>query len=109
MLFSLPAGAPRDVVGEQLKLKRLLRNNAALWAELAAQAAEHASANGFDECWGPVRDDFLTLCLFACGLVSLFPGSSMVESDFSILTFSKSDNRSSLADLSVEVEFHARQ
>jgi hypothetical protein len=30
-------------------------------------------------------------------------------SDFSILKFTKSDNRLSLADLSVEGEFHARQ
>jgi hypothetical protein len=43
MLFSLPAGAPHDVVGEHLQLKRLLRNNAALGTELAAQAAKHAS------------------------------------------------------------------
>jgi hypothetical protein len=43
MLFSLLAGTPHDVVGEHLKLKRLLRNNAALGTELAAQAAKHAS------------------------------------------------------------------
>jgi hypothetical protein len=39
----------------------------------------------------------------------MFPGSSTVESDFSILKFNESDHRSSLADLSVEGEFHARQ
>jgi hypothetical protein len=109
MLVSLPTGAPHDVVGEQLKLKRLLRNNAALRTELAAQAAKHASANGFVECWGPQRDEFPTLRVFACGLASVFPGSSTVESDFKILKFNKSDNQSSLADLSVEAEFHARQ
>jgi hypothetical protein len=109
MLVSLPAGVPQDVVGEQVKLKRLLRNNAVLWSELAAQAAKHASANGFDECWGPLRDEFPTLRLFACRLASVFPGSSTVELDYSILKFSKSDNRSSLADLSVEGLFHARQ
>jgi hypothetical protein len=102
MLVSLPAGAPHDVVGEQLKLKRLLRNNAVIWTELAAQAAKHASTNGFDECWGPLRDEFPTLRLFACGPASVFPGSSTVESDFSVLKFNKSDKRSSLADLSVE-------
>jgi hypothetical protein len=109
MLVSLPAGAPHDAVGEQLKLKRLLRNNAVLRTVLAAKAAEHASANGFDECWGPRRDEFPTLRLFACGLASVFPGGSTVGSDFSILKFNKSNNRSSLADLSVEGEFHARQ
>jgi hypothetical protein len=72
MLVSLPAGALHDVVGEQLKLKRLLRNNAVLWTELATQAAKHASANGFDECWGPLRDEFPTLRLFACGLAAVF-------------------------------------
>jgi hypothetical protein len=108
-VFSLPAGAPHDVVGEHLKLKRLIRNNAALWTELAAQAAQHASANGSDDCWGPLRDEFPTLRLFPCGLASVFPGSSTVESDFRILTFNKNDNRTLLADLSVEGEFLARQ
>jgi hypothetical protein len=109
MLVSLPAVAPHDGVDKQLKLKRLLRNNAVLRTELAAKAAKHTSANGFDGCWGPLRDEFPTLRLFACGLASVFPGSSTVESDFSTLKFNKSDNRSSLADLSVEGEFHARQ
>jgi hypothetical protein len=109
MLVSLPAGAPHDVVGELLKLKRLLRNNAVLRTELAAQAAKHASANAFDECWGPLRVEFPTLRMFACGLASGFPGSSTVESDFSLLKINRSDNRSSLADLRVEGEFHARQ
>jgi hypothetical protein len=76
MHFSLPAGALHDIVGEHLKLKQLLRNNEALWTELAAQAAKHASANGFDECWGSLRDEFPTLLRFACGLASVFPGSS---------------------------------
>jgi hypothetical protein len=39
----------------------------------------------------------------------VFPGSSTVESDFRILKFNESDNRSPLADLGVEGEFHARQ
>jgi hypothetical protein len=109
ILVSLPAGAPHDIAGEQLKLKRLLRNNAVLRTELAAQGAKHASANGFDECWGPLRVEFPTLRPYACGLASVFPGSSTIGSDFSILTFNKSDNRSSLANPSVEGEFHARQ
>jgi hypothetical protein len=109
ILISLPACAPYDVVGEHLKLKRLLRNNAALCTEIATQAAKHASANGFDECWGPLRDEFPTLRLFACKLASVFPGSSTVESEFSMLRFNERANRSSLADLSVEVEFHARK
>jgi hypothetical protein len=50
MLVSLPAGAPHDVVGEQLKLERLLRNNEVLRTELAAQATKHGSENGFDDC-----------------------------------------------------------
>jgi hypothetical protein len=109
MLVSLPATAPHDVAGELLKLKLLLRNNAVLRTELAAQGADHASENGFDECWGPLRVEFPTLRPFGCGLASVFPRSSTIESDFSILTFNKSDNRSSLADPSVEGEFHARQ
>jgi hypothetical protein len=76
--------------------------------ELAAQVAKLESASGLDEIWGPLRDEVPTLRLFACGLAFEFPGSSTLESDFSILELNKSDSRSSLADLS-EGEFHARQ
>jgi hypothetical protein len=72
MLVSLPAGAPHDVIGEQLKLKLLLRNNAGLWNELVAQAAKHASAKGFDECWGPLRTSFLPCVCLRAGLCPCF-------------------------------------
>jgi hypothetical protein len=109
ILFSLQTGEKHDIAGEYLNLKRSLRNNAALRTVLTAQAAKHASANGFDKCWDPLRDDFPTLLPFVCGLASVFPGSSTVESDFSIGMFNESDNRSSPADLTIEGKFHARQ
>jgi hypothetical protein len=107
MLFALQTGEKHNIAGEYLNLKRSLRNNAALRTELTAQAAKHASANGFDKCWGPLRDAFPTLLPFVCGLASVFPGSSTVELDFSM--FNESDNRSSPADLTIEGKFHARQ
>jgi hypothetical protein len=52
---------------------------------------------------------FLNLRLCACGLATAFPGSSSVESGFSILALYKNNYRSSLASISVEGKFHARQ
>jgi hypothetical protein len=39
----------------------------------------------------------------------VFPGSSKVESNFSILKFEKSDHRNSLSGVCIEGTFHARQ
>jgi hypothetical protein len=102
LLLSLPAGNAHDVVGEHLKLKRLLRNNAAHRTKLALQDAKHVSTNYYDECWDVMRNAFPTLLLFACGFAAVLTGSSTVESDVSIVKVIKSDNRSSLAELSVD-------
>jgi hypothetical protein len=64
---------------------------------------------GFDSCWEPIGIQFPNFRLFAYGLATVFPASSSMESEFSILAFDKNNYRSSLANISVEEQFHARQ
>jgi hypothetical protein len=46
---------------------------------------------------------------FAGGLSKVFPGSSTVESDFSVLKSEKSDHRASLSDVCIEGILNERQ
>lgn len=86
-----------------------LRNNLTEQETLEAETTKLSSTDGFEVCWDLLPPDFPHLRLFACSLATVFPGSFSVESDFSVLTFCKSDHPSSLADISVEGQFHACQ
>jgi hypothetical protein len=63
----------------------------------------------FDSGWMIVKDRFKFLQRFCGGLASVFPGTSQVESDFSIVRGEKDVFRQSLSDLSLEGVLHAKQ
>lgn len=59
------------------------------------------------KCIGSGR--FTKLKEFCGGLATVFPGTSTVESDFSIVNFEKKEYRSALTDLSLEGLLHSKQ
>ena len=59
--------------------------------------------------WRPFIDQFPALCAFTGGLVSVFPGTSTVEADFSIIGWGKNDYRTSLTNFSLEGILHSKQ
>jgi hypothetical protein len=63
----------------------------------------------FDEGWKLTQDRFCSLREFCGGLVTTFPGTSTVESDFSIVKWEKDVGRASLTDFSLEGILHAKQ
>jgi hypothetical protein len=56
-----------------------------------------------------LQNHFKHLKEFCGGLATAFPGTSSVESDFSIVTWEKDDCRTSLTDMSLEGSFHSKQ
>jgi hypothetical protein len=46
---------------------------------------------------------------FVGGLATIFPGTSTVESHFSVVKYEKNKNRMSLTDASLEGILHAKQ
>jgi hypothetical protein len=56
----------------------------------------------FREGWEPFGQHFPKLCQFCAGIATVFPGTSTVESDFSVLNWEYDDFRSSLTDFSLE-------
>ena len=63
----------------------------------------------FDEAWSTIRIQYPYLCTFFGGLASVFPGTSTVESDFSIIRYEKDDHRTSLTNFSLEDILHCKQ
>ena len=56
-----------------------------------------------------VNEQFPLLVAFCGGLASTYPGTSTVESNFSILGWEKDDCRTALRNLSLEGILHAKQ
>jgi hypothetical protein len=88
-------------------LKRELLRSPDVKIDLQRTAAVPTAS--FQSCWRPLLPGHPNLREVAAGLATIFPGSSSVESDFSILKLDKSPQRSNLADLTIESQFYARQ
>ncbi|KAI9917057.1 hypothetical protein PsorP6_017209 [Peronosclerospora sorghi] len=63
----------------------------------------------FSKAWKLTSGRFKKLEMFCGGVASTFPGTSSVESNFSILKWEKDIHRRSLTDFSLEGVMHARQ
>ena len=63
----------------------------------------------FESGWAHCRDRFPALQAFCGGLASIFPNTSTVESDFSVIGWEKDEYRQSLTDFSLEGILHAKQ
>jgi hypothetical protein len=59
--------------------------------------------------WHYVQNRFKYLERFCGGLATAFPGTSTVESDFSVVKWEKDDCRRGLTDFSLEGILHAKQ
>ena len=78
-------------------------------AEFRAAVDSKANAKSFSEAWSQFHNDFPSLVVFANGLASVFPGTSTVESDFSVIGIEKDAHRKRLANLSLEGVLHTKQ
>jgi hypothetical protein len=67
------------------------------------------SKTSFEQGWSYVQERFPHLMNFCGGMATAFPGTSTVESDFSIVKWEKDDCRIGLTDFSLEGILHAKQ
>ena len=63
----------------------------------------------FEDAWSLIRERYPLLCMLFGGLASVFPGTSSVESDFSIIGFEKNDYRAALTNFSLEGILQCKQ
>ncbi len=70
---------------------------------------QHDHKTKFNDAWEALGIRFATLQTFCGGLATLFPNSTFVESDFSVLKWEKDPYRNNLLDLSLEGVFQSKQ
>lgn len=63
----------------------------------------------YRDAWNGLHNTYPLLERFVGGLATIFPGTSTVESDFSVVKYEKNKNRMSLSDASLEGILHAKQ
>jgi hypothetical protein len=95
-----------DIIGRQHK---------ALYDSYRRQPGVKSSIDSFDDsaayrdAWIGLQNTYPLLERFVGGLATIFPGTSTVESDFSVVKYEKNKNRMSLTDASLEGILHAKQ
>jgi len=63
----------------------------------------------FEDAWSLLRKSYPLMCQFFGGLASVSPGTSTVESDFSIIGYEKDDYRQALTNFSLEGIMQCKQ
>jgi hypothetical protein len=63
----------------------------------------------FDVAWKVLSGTYANLYEFFGGLATVFPGTSSVESDFSLLKMTSCKHSTNLTDYSLESKLHASQ
>ena len=72
--------------------------------------AKHSKADAsFEECWSPLANKYNELKNFCGGVASVMPGTSSVESDFSLINWVKDPNSQQLTDFLLESILHCKQ
>jgi hypothetical protein len=65
--------------------------------------------NGYHDAWVSLQSQFPELCEFSSGLATIYPGTTRVESDFSIVGWERDKYCSVLMNFSLEGIMHAKQ
>jgi hypothetical protein len=73
--------------------------------------AVHSQSNlqAFKDSWSPLGKEYNGLREFCGGLASVMPGTSSVESDFSLINWTRDPHSKSLTDFSLESILHCKQ
>jgi hypothetical protein len=91
------------------------RQHKALYDSYHRQPGVKSSIDSFDDsaayrdAWIGLQNTYPLLERFVGGLATIFPVTSTVESDFSVVKYEKNKNRMSLTDAILEGILHARQ
>jgi hypothetical protein len=88
-----------------MTLKRAVSNEESLCLIIGMHDADTSFSTG----WEPLNGRFSHLMAFSSGLATLFPGTAVVESYFSVLKYEKNSCRTSLLDLTLEGIMHSKQ
>jgi hypothetical protein len=104
-----------DYTFSNKEIENIGRQHKALCDSYRRQPNVKSSIDSFDDsatyrdAWIGLHNTYLLLEEFVGGLATIFPSTSTVESDFSVMKYEKNKNRMSLTDARLEGILHAKQ
>lgn len=96
-------------IDEQFRTLRLAFQEQSGFREMLRNAQQTTAVQSFEQCWAPLGNDYEDLQQFCGGIASVMPGTSSVESDFSLINWTKDPSSQSLTDFSLESILHCKQ
>ena len=93
------------ICGERVELVEAVDRERSLKLQLQALPA----GVSFDDRWKTLNQRFPSLRSFAGGLATIFPGTSVAESDFSLAKWERDECRQQMRTLSLAGVLHAKQ
>jgi hypothetical protein len=100
----LPLNVLHQITSEQIQLFKACQTEFTLKAAL-----DERNDLSFEKNWDIVKDRFPVLRAFARALFTVFPNTSSIESEFSVVGWEKDEHRESLSNLSLEDILQAKQ
>jgi hypothetical protein len=77
--------------------------------ESLEEAKSQTTASSFQNCWRPLGSKFTELRQYVAGIITVMPGTSSVETEFSLINWTHDPNSRSLTDCSQEAILHCKQ
>jgi len=72
-------------------------------------AQERSAVLSFEEFWSPLGSEFEHLQTFCGAIASIMPSTNSIESNFSLINWTKDPNLQSLSEFSLEWILHYKQ
>ena len=98
-----------EKIDEQFRKLRLALKEQSGFSKMLHNAQASSAVQSFEECWSPLGSEFEHLQMFCGAIASIMPSTSSVESDFSLINWTKDPNLQSLSDFSLESILHCKQ
>lgn len=98
-----------EVDAQYRRLSRMYRENVSFKTQLEANTQTNVNMEQFKKSWQNAGEGFELLQEFCGGLASVMAGTATVESDFSVINWTKDPNSSSMTDFTLESILHCNQ
>ena len=98
-----------EKIDDQFRNLRLAFKEQSVFSQMLQTAQACSTVQSFEQCWSPLGSEFEDLQRFCGAIASIMPGTSSVESDFSLINCSKDSSSQSLTDFSLESILHCKQ
>ena len=98
-----------EKIDDQFRKLRLAFRERSEFHQLNQNSQAGSVVQTFEQCCAPLGGEFQDLQRFCGAIASIMPGTSSVESDFSLINWTKDPFSQSLTDFSLESILHCKQ